>query len=102
MSSRSARVRGFGLSLNGCTATILDVGIARLARRGKTEYSTRAVAGAYRASAVRFSVAAKRPRPDELGSVPIAATTRLLIQATQEGLDHGGIVLAERGAMGGD
>ena len=37
-----------------------------------------------------------------LGSVPIAATTRHLIQATQEGLDRGGIILAERGAMGGD
>ena len=40
-------------------------------------------------------------RPGRLGCVPIAATTRHLIQATQEGLDHGGIVLAERGAMGG-
>jgi hypothetical protein len=37
-----------------------------------------------------------------LGPVPIAATTRCLIQAAQEGLDHGGVVLAERGAMGGD
>lgn len=37
-----------------------------------------------------------------LGRVPIAATTRCLIQAAQEGLDHGGVVLAERGAMGGD
>ena len=36
-----------------------------------------------------------------LGPVPIAATTRHLIQAVQEGLDHGGVVLAERGAMGG-
>jgi len=36
-----------------------------------------------------------------LGSVPIAAITGHLIQAAQEGLDHGGLVLAERCAMGG-
>ena len=37
-----------------------------------------------------------------LGPVPIAMTTRCLIQGSQEGLDHGGVVLAERGAMGSD
>ena len=37
-----------------------------------------------------------------LGSVPIAPVTARLIQASSEGLDHGGVVLVERNAVGGD
>ena len=40
--------------------------------------------------------------PAGIGSVPIAPVTARLIQASSEGLDHGGVVLVERNAVGGD